>query len=185
MTGAELEDQSTPLGPLHSFLLLQRLGLARHNFDLVCIYGVGAVELEFDVLNDKGPYFIAEAICIEVALHSEQNLSIAINACFSWRRQTLKVILDFTRSPNTDAMLWSKLDMMRMANCGSIRRLLIRSSRVSARARPILHVQKISEYGQACDIGWAEAVRCASIELIEALLIVRHCCPHSTLVISE
>lgn len=58
-----------------------------------------------------------------------------------WRgreRLTLKVILAFTFSPSTVAMLWSKFCMMRMASWGSMRRLPIRSSSVSARARPML-----------------------------------------------
>jgi hypothetical protein len=52
---------------------------------------------------------------------------------------TLNVILAFTFSPSTVDMLWSKFWRMRIANCGSIRREEIRSSRVSARARPMLH----------------------------------------------
>lgn len=126
-----------PLGMYGTVLLLLRLRLTSHNFDLFCVY-VGAFEFEFDVLDYKGPHFIAEAVCIEVALQQKYTVSFMIDECSLLWRQTLKDIFDFTRSPRTDAMLWSKLDMMRMANCGSIRRLLIRSSRVSARARPIL-----------------------------------------------
>lgn len=53
---------------------------------------------------------------------------------------TLKLILALTFSPRICAMALSKLDMILMASWGSMRRLLMRSSKVSASVPPMLHM---------------------------------------------
>lgn len=122
--------------------LLLSLRLTSNNLDLVRMKLLGVVvELKVDVLDDEGPDLVAKPINVEVALrmHVSESAHLYHAPAPQIHIRTLKVIRALTFSPSTEAMCWSKLAMMRIASCGSMRRLLIRSSSVSARATPMLY----------------------------------------------
>lgn len=128
------------------------LGLAGDDLDTLRIDLNGIVlQFKVNILDYEGPDFVAKAISVEVALQTKHTVSsfviplrphppFIIRALDIPRilRRTLKLILAFTFSPSTAAIFSSKCCIMRIANWGSRRRLLIRSSRVSASEFPIL-----------------------------------------------
>ena len=55
-------------------LLFSRfLCIAAHNFDLLCLHIGLIIQLEVDILDEESPDFIAEAICVQMALHSSMS----------------------------------------------------------------------------------------------------------------
>lgn len=51
-----------------SLLLSGLLRIAAHDLDLLCRDIVLIIELEVDIFDEEGPDFVAEAICIQMAL---------------------------------------------------------------------------------------------------------------------
>ena len=57
-----------PALPYRLSLFPRLLGVAAHDLDFICRHGILIVQLEVDVLDQKGPHVIAKAVCIEMTL---------------------------------------------------------------------------------------------------------------------
>lgn len=53
-----------------SYRVAGSFGVAADNFNLVGNKGVTVIELEIDILDEKGPHVVAESVCVEMALRS-------------------------------------------------------------------------------------------------------------------
>lgn len=107
-----------------------------HDLDLISRERLRVVHLERDVLDDEGPDVVAEAVGVEVTLGAPSVLcAIPLTVA---RPSTLKLILVLTFSAMTSARALSKFCMILIASCGSMRRVLISSSRVSISVMPML-----------------------------------------------
>ena len=104
------------------------------------------VQLEGDVLDEKGPDLVAESVRVEAPLRNERTV-VSLARC-SWAVEdwegasfdvlTLKDRRYLTFFWSASVMAWSKLLRIFIASCGLMRSSLIRSSSVSVRARPML-----------------------------------------------
>ena len=56
-----------------SLCLAGALAVAAHNLDFICLHSRLVVQFESDVFDEECPYFVAEAICIQMALLGERN----------------------------------------------------------------------------------------------------------------
>ena len=58
-------------------LFLRPLGAAADDLDLVGLDGLAAIiELESDVPDEEGPYFIAETVCVQRTLFGEERRNL-------------------------------------------------------------------------------------------------------------
>ena len=100
------------------------------------MYVRGVVELEVDVLNDECPHFVAETVSVQVALY------FVSLSCSAYPEQatasTLKLSLALTFSANTSATTRSKVASTLSATCGSMRPSVMKLSRASVSAEPML-----------------------------------------------
>lgn len=135
------------------------LRVTTHNLDSVRVYRVRIVQLEVDVFDDEGPYFVAEAVSVEMSL---RQLSAPVYGSEDFVQHTLNVKRALTLSARTSATALSKLVSIFIASCGSIRRSVISWSRVSVRALPNL----CTDQYMRCDIGQALCVRATPVQLI-------------------
>jgi hypothetical protein len=110
-----------------------------HDLHLVRLHRLTRVlHLESDVLYQEGPDLVAETVGIKMTLCP---VSIATSLPHQGP-YTLNVNLAFTLSANTSVMLRSKFARIFIASWGSMRRSLIKSSRVSVSAMPMLKVSQ-------------------------------------------
>lgn len=141
--------------PLFRFIGPSRLSgplaVAAHNLDLVRADGLLVIQLKIDILDEESPDFVAESICVKVALQTENTSdqhplfhprsatgNVPKLAKHKRARHTLKFNRVRTLSASTSVIIRSKVERIFMASWGSIRPSLIRSSRVSVKDRPRL-----------------------------------------------
>lgn len=111
------------------------LAVAADNPDFVALNSLTRVlHLERNILDQERPNFVAEPVGIEMALDDVSPVCPSPKMC----PYTLKVKRAFTVLSKTSAMLLSKFARIFMASCGSMRLSLMRSSRVSVSAMPML-----------------------------------------------
>ena len=125
--------------------------VAAHDLDLVRLHRLTRVlHLESDVLYQEGPDLVAETVRIKMTL-CPVSLATSLPLIPHQGPYTLNVNLAFTLSANTSVMLRSKFARIFIASWGSMRRSLIKSSRVSVSAMPMLKVsQSVHGSKQAC-----------------------------------
>lgn len=122
---------------MRSLWVARPLAVAAHDSDLLRLYSLARVlHLERDIFDQEGPDFVAETVGVEMSLQRYQHITLRHQP--SRESSTLNVKRAFTFSANTSVMLRSKFAKIFIANWGSIRRSLIRSSRVSVSAMPML-----------------------------------------------
>lgn len=153
------------------------LRVAANNLDLIGDHGLPAVlHLELDVLDQKSPDLVAESVGVERALCMGRRLRVSLAMlsplppCLpgpwgsrgrSWAFAsqqavpTLNVRRAFTFSCSTSAIARSKLARIFIANWGSMRVSVMRSSRVSVRVAPMLFSARRMSVSNR-DVGLAE-----------------------------
>lgn len=128
------------------------LAVAADDLHLVCCDRRLVVQFEGHVLDEESPDFVAESVGIKVTLRSGNTSLVSISRSKAPRaghlnstrgypqaaQHTLNVSLARTLSARTSVTTRSKVERIFIANCGSIRPSLIRSSRVSVSDRPRL-----------------------------------------------
>lgn len=113
-------------------------GVATDDLDAVGMDVGSIVKFEVDVLDDKSPDVVAEAVRVEMALGTKVSSKPLLAARMLF---TLNVRRALTLSARTSATALSKLARIFMASWGSIRRSVMRVSRVSVREPPTLCCQ--------------------------------------------
>jgi len=126
-----------------SLHLTRTLRVAAHDLDLVRRDGVRIIEFEGDVLDNERPDLVAETVGIEVALLVKVKYGLVVaHQPDGLIFLTLKDRRAFTLSARISATAWSNLVRTFMASWGSMRRSVIKVSRVSVREVPRLsHVR--------------------------------------------
>lgn len=116
--------------------LARSLAIAAHDPDLVALHCLARIlHLERNILDQESPDLVAEPVGIQMTLHCVSPASPPIP---SMPLHTLNVNLAFTLLSNTSHVARSKFDRIFMASCGSMRLELMRSSKVSVSAMPML-----------------------------------------------